>query len=201
MQLENTLGRIDANADNLRHGRLPRLRIRRPQSWHTDAVGGRPPQQRMVRDAAARLLTMRFCPHPEEAVKRPSRRMGPGSALAHALAWPGHDRSILHQCGTRPPSTLNACPETLRAPGEARNTTVSAMSSGSLARRSGTAAAARCSASSMVWPSFSATVRMRSMYMAVRTMPGHTALTLILCRPSCCAAVLVRLITAPLLAA
>src|SRR5262249_51633620 len=46
MQHENTLGRVHSNPDNLVHGRLPRLRSSTTSSWHTDAVGGRPPQQR-----------------------------------------------------------------------------------------------------------------------------------------------------------
>src|SRR5947209_8397866 len=45
MQHKNTLGRVYPNADNLRHGRLPRLRSPTTSFWHSDAVGGRPPQQ------------------------------------------------------------------------------------------------------------------------------------------------------------
>src|SRR5712692_9650447 len=51
MQHKNTLGRIDTNADNLVHGRLPCLRSPTTSSWHIDAVGGRPPQQERI-DAA-----------------------------------------------------------------------------------------------------------------------------------------------------
>src|SRR4029077_13771875 len=42
---ENTLGRVDANADKIVHGRLPRMRSATTSFWHSDAVGGRPPQQ------------------------------------------------------------------------------------------------------------------------------------------------------------
>src|SRR5215467_10174395 len=45
VQNENTLGRVHTNADNLRHGRLPGLRSPTTSFWHSDAVGGRPPQQ------------------------------------------------------------------------------------------------------------------------------------------------------------
>jgi hypothetical protein len=45
MQHKNALGRVDANADKIVHGRLPRLRSATTSFWHTDAVGGRPPQQ------------------------------------------------------------------------------------------------------------------------------------------------------------
>src|SRR6202011_18327 len=40
VQHENTLGRVDANADKIVHGRLPRLRSATTSFWHSDAVGG-----------------------------------------------------------------------------------------------------------------------------------------------------------------
>src|SRR5262245_5955785 len=45
MQLKNTLGRVHTKADKLIHGRLPCLRSATTSFWHSDAVGGRPPQQ------------------------------------------------------------------------------------------------------------------------------------------------------------
>ena len=45
VQLKNTLGRVHTDAHNLGHGRLPRLRSPTTSFWHSDAVGGRPPQQ------------------------------------------------------------------------------------------------------------------------------------------------------------
>src|SRR5438046_8574319 len=53
VHLKNTLGRVYTNADNLAHGRLPRLRSPTTSFWHSDAVGGRPPQQRQPPTAGA----------------------------------------------------------------------------------------------------------------------------------------------------
>ena len=100
-----------------------------------------------------------------------------------------------------PPSTLYDWPVILRAPGEARNTAIAAMSEGSLTRCSGMIAARRRSMASSVNPSCCARTLRFASESAVRVTPGHIALTLILCRPSCCAAVFVREMTAPLLAA
>ncbi|HEY5047059.1 MAG TPA: hypothetical protein VII49_03445, partial [Rhizomicrobium sp.] len=66
--LKNTLGRVNANADKLVHGRLPGLRSSTTSLWHIDAVGGRPPQQRAsVRERNGRssipvLLETSFVP-------------------------------------------------------------------------------------------------------------------------------------------
>src|SRR5262249_37267666 len=86
MQHENTLGRVDANSDNLTHGRLLCLRSLPTSFWHTDAVGGRPPHIRRVAcESLERQLPYCFEGY---AVRRQStpvatsaaRRMGPGSA-------------------------------------------------------------------------------------------------------------------------
>ncbi len=89
----------------------------------------------------------------------------------------------------------------LRAPGEARNTARAATSSGSLGRPSGIAASRRRFISSTDTPSTRARVATLASDSAVTVVPGHTALTLMLCRASCWAAVRVSEITLPLLAA
>jgi hypothetical protein len=55
--------------------------------------------------------------------ERPAKREGEGRRRCRS------DRPV-PQLGTNPPSTLYACPVMLRAPGEARNTAIAAMSSG-----------------------------------------------------------------------
>src|SRR5262249_42925451 len=105
------------------------------------------------------------------------------------------------QSGMSPPSTLNDWPVMFRAPGEARNTAIAAMSSGSFARPMGIAWVRRRSISSRLTPSSWARTRRLASERAVRVTPGQMAFTLMLWVPSCCAAILVRLITAPLLAA
>src|SRR5438093_11971433 len=67
----------------------------------------------------------------------------------------------------------------LRAPGDARNRTIAAMSSGSLARCSGMASARRRSMASNVSPSCWARTRRLASERAVRVTPGQMALTLI----------------------
>src|SRR5215472_12029559 len=58
MQLKNTLGRVYSNANKLFHGRLPRLRSRRPHLGTQMPCGGRPPQQGYERALAT--LDSRF---------------------------------------------------------------------------------------------------------------------------------------------
>jgi hypothetical protein len=52
MQLKNTLGRVHANSDKLRHGRLPWLRLQRPSIWHTRCRRGPSTPTRKTRDCA-----------------------------------------------------------------------------------------------------------------------------------------------------
>ena len=70
MKLKNSLRRIDPNADNLFHGRLPCLRFAITSFWHTDAVGGRPPHQ------PQEVLSNK--PSHQFVSIDPPRRMGPG---------------------------------------------------------------------------------------------------------------------------
>ena len=68
-----------------------------------------------------------------------------------------------------------------RAPADARNTTMAAISSGSFARFSGMTAARRRSISCKLTPSCCARTCRLASDRAVRVTPGQTALTLILC--------------------
>src|SRR5262245_62225345 len=88
-----------------------------------------------------------------------------------------------------------------RAAGEARKTAMAAMSSGSLGRPRGITASRRRAISSTVRPSSRARTLRLASESAVIVVPGHTALTLMLWRTSWRAAIRVREITAPLLAA
>src|SRR5262249_34499180 len=45
VQLEHALRRVDPDPCYLRHGRLPRIGSLTNPFWHSDAVGGRPPQR------------------------------------------------------------------------------------------------------------------------------------------------------------
>jgi hypothetical protein len=74
MQLKELLRRIDENARNLLHGRLPSIEAKtRPQSGTSMPLGGRPPHP-----------SMRFKPWPRQSAATPPPRPTPG----HAMAWP-----------------------------------------------------------------------------------------------------------------
>jgi hypothetical protein len=56
MQLKKTLGRIQANADKLFHGRLLRMSCRQHPSWHIDAAQGPSTPSAQVLQSPQRLL-------------------------------------------------------------------------------------------------------------------------------------------------
>src|SRR5882672_369292 len=86
----------------------------------------------------------------------------------------------------------------LRAPGEARNTAIAAMSSGALARPIGIRASASACSSATVMPRSAARAAALRAPSSVRVTPGQIALTLILWRPSCWAAIFVKAMTGAL---